>query len=232
MRRTVCLCALLLLSAACNQVTGSGKVVTRPVQISSFDRIEVSNSFYVNVSLGEPEKVTLRVDDNLIDRVDVGVSNDTLRLGLKSGTSVRDATLRADVIARSLSGIQMTGASTVQLSGEFAIDALEATLSGASEIDGSLRCRSAGVRLSGASNARLTGSVEMLVFEASGASGLNAEQLQVDDLTIQLSGASSASVSVSDTISAEVSGASSLRYRGDPRFTRKDVSGGSSIEPL
>lgn len=139
---------------------------------------------------------------------------------VKSGTSVRDATLHADVIARSLSGIEVSGASKVHLSREFAVDALEVTLSGASDIDGSVRCGIAGVRLSGASNARLSGSVDILVLEASGASDLEAEQLQVDDLTITLSGASSATVSVADTISAEVSGASALRYRGDPRFTR------------
>jgi hypothetical protein len=51
-------------------------------------------------------------------------------------------------------------------------------------------------------------------------------------LVIDLSGASSAAVTVTDVISAGVSGASHLRYAGSPRFTRKEISGASSITGL
>jgi len=56
--------------------------------------------------------------------------------------------------------------------------------------------------------------------------------LQAQHLSIELTGASSATVTVSGTISAVASGASSLRYAGTPRFVRRDVSGGSSISAL
>jgi len=49
---------------------------------------------------------------------------------------------------------------------------------------------------------------------------------------INLSGASSAAVTVTDTISADLSGASQLRYGGSPRFSRKEISGASSITGL
>lgn len=206
--------------------------MTNEVQVSRFSHIQVSDVFDVNVSIGEPEKVTLRVDDNLVDRLDVRVVDQTLHLRLESGTSVRHATLHADVFVPSLSGIELSGASKVHLLREFAIDVLEVSLSGASEIDGSLQCGSGSVTLSGASTARFSGSVGILVLEASGASDMDAERLEVDKLTVALSGSSSATISVTGTISAEVSGASSLRYRGHPRFTKKDISGASSIEPL
>jgi hypothetical protein len=46
---------------------------------------------------------------------------------------------------------------------------------------------------------------------------------------VSLSGASNADVAVRRTISASLSGGSSLRYRGSPTVTRQDVSGSSSI---
>jgi hypothetical protein len=49
------------------------------------------------------------------------------------------------------------------------------------------------------------------------------------DVLVSLSGASSAEVSVNDSIEASLSGASSLRYRGDPDVITLDVSGASSI---
>jgi hypothetical protein len=56
--------------------------------------------------------------------------------------------------------------------------------------------------------------------------------LTVESLVIDLSGASSAAVTVTDVISAGVSGASNLRYAGSPRFSRKEISGASSITGL
>jgi hypothetical protein len=88
------------------------------------------------------------------------------------------------------------------------------------------------VSVSGASNAELSGSASRLVVSGSGASRLDSLQLQASDLVIELSGASEATVSVTGTISAVVSGASDLRYKGSPRFTKKDASGASNIEPL
>jgi putative autotransporter adhesin-like protein len=231
-RRSSLPCAVLLLAVGCTRVTGSGRIVTKPVEFSPFSRIQVSDVFDVRVSLGQQEKVTLRVDDNLLDRVDIGVSGGTLHLGLKSRTSIRHATLHADVITRSLSGIEVSGASKVHLSREFTVDTIEATLSGASRIDGSLSCGTGRVVLSGASSATLSGTAERLALEASGASEVDAQRLVTRDLTIGLSGASDATVWATNTISAEVSGASSLKYGGSPRFIRKGSSGASDIEPL
>ena len=112
--------ALVLVLAACgtDTIAGSGKVVSKEVPISSFSDLVVSDAFEVNVSLGGQEKLTLRVDDNLVDRLDVGVHDGKLRIGLKPGTSVRHATLQASVTARTLAGVDLSGASRLRMDGE------------------------------------------------------------------------------------------------------------------
>jgi hypothetical protein len=171
------------------------------------------------------------VDDNLVGHLDVGVSAGTLHVGLESGTSVRDATLHADVTARTLSGIDISGASQVHLSDVLTGERVQVVLSGAGRLDGTAHVDLAKLELSGASNAKVSGSAGRLEVTESGASRLDAVDLDVSDLAIDLSAASTADVSVTGTISAGVSGASSLHYRGSPTFTRREVSGGSSIEP-
>ena len=223
---------LLLIAAGCKgTVSGSGTVTSTPVPVSTFSRLEVSNAFVVNVSFGDQENVTLRVDDNLVGHLDVGVSAGTLHVGLESGTSVRDATLHADVTARTLSGIDISGASQVHLADVLTGERVQVVLSGAGRLDGTAHVDLARLELSGASNAKVSGSAGRLEVTESGASRLDAVDLDVSDLAIDLSGASTADVSVRGTISAGVSGASSLHYRGSPTFTRREVSGGSSIEP-
>jgi len=217
-------------SASCTgeRVRGSGKVVTKDVAVSSFTRLQVSWGFEVTVAAGQPS-LKLRIDDNLDRYLDVGVEGDTLRIGLRRASSVSDATLQATVTAPSLAQLQGSGSSRVRLQDRLAGDELRVELSGASRLDGPVDLGSMTASLSGASDLELSGRAGSVNANASGASHLILQQLQVDALEVSLSGASNAEVSVRRTISASLSGASSLRYRGSPTFTRQDVSGGSSV---
>lgn len=160
---------VLLLGIGCTRISGSGRIVTKPVHLSLFSRIQVSNVFDVNISFGDQQKVTLRVDDNLVDHIDVGVSNGMLHLGLKSRTSINGATLHADVITRSLSRVQASGASKIHFAGVCIGDRLEVMLSGASHLDGPVNVGEGRAELSGASNATLSGTAGRLEIQASGA---------------------------------------------------------------
>lgn len=223
--------ALLLLAivaSGCTAVRGSGDVVTIEVPVDDFNRLAVSHSFDVNVSVGDEPSLTLRVDDNLESSLDVEVTDDTLRIGLQPRTSVSNATLEADVTVTSLDAVEGSGAVSIDL-GSLAGSTLELQLSGASDLNGAVDFDNVTGVLSGASNISLSGRVATLDVDASGASDLALLDLEVDGLIVSLSGASSAEVSVNDSIRASLSGASSLRYRGDPDVTTIDVSGASSI---
>ena len=223
---------LISVATACHSVSGSGNVVTRQIQTKPFTRLEVSGSFHVSVSVGSPEAVSVRVDDNLVDSLDVGVSGTALHIGLKSGTSVNNATLQADVTVRSLEALDGSGATTISLSNVLAADTLSVSLSGASRLSGPIDVGGGSIELSGASNAELSGSATSLTITENGASQLNATALTIDRLTIDLSGASHADVSVTGSLSAGASGASALRYAGSPTISRSETSGASTIEPL
>jgi Putative auto-transporter adhesin, head GIN domain len=176
--------------------------------VEDFTRLEAQQTFQVHVAAGPAPSVVLDADDNVMPELDVGVSGDTLHLKLKSDVSTRKATLRADVTTPTLAGI---------------------SASGVSQVEGAVKLDQGTVELSGASRAVLSGSVEKLEVDASGASGLDSPELTVGTLDIELSGASRAELTVTESLSAALSGASSLRYRGSPQVTKSDVSGGSSI---
>jgi Putative auto-transporter adhesin, head GIN domain len=213
-------------------VTGSGHVVSRHVRVTSFSKLEVSNAFVVRVSLGSTEQATVRVDDNVVADLDVHVSGDTLHVGLSTGTSARDVTLEADVTARSLSAIDGSGAAKITLRDPLSEEQLAVTLSGASSLTAELKISDGTVGISGASGADLTGTASALQVTASGASHLSGRDLTIGSLSIDLSGASQAEATVTGSISAVATGASTLIYAGTPAVTREDVSGASQITPI
>jgi Putative auto-transporter adhesin, head GIN domain len=234
-RGLAALATVLLACAACSStatLTGSSKVVTSPVSISGFSKLQVGDAFDVDVSLGDEPSLTLEVDDNILDHVDAGVSNGALHVRLESGFSARNATLRAHLTAVDLSDIELSGSARVHLQDVFGADQLRVRASGASGFDGNMQGNVVTVDLSGASETILAGTLKSLTVQASGASQVNGGQLHVDDLTVDLSGSSLAIVMVEDTISAGLSGASKLQYGGSPTFSRKDVTGSSTIEQI
>jgi hypothetical protein len=212
-------------------VTGSGNVVTRRFEVDPFSQLRVSHAFVVSVTRGAVAPVVVRIDDNLVDVLDVSTSGGVLRIGLRPGTSTTNATLEADVTAPSLDGIDASGAASIASADPIEGASLSIALSGASRLTAPLVITEGDVELSGASEVTFSGSASRLRVTASGASLMRAPDLSVTELAIELSGASRAEVGPVDTLSAGASGASHLSYGGSPTITRSETSGASTIEP-
>jgi len=86
------------------------------------------------------------------------------------------------------------------------------------------------ISISGASSVDITGNVPTLKAEITGASKLDAEELIVSDLHLNVSGASKAEVNVTKQLWAQASGASKIRYKGNPEVQQSLCIGASSIK--
>lgn len=210
-------------------VAGSSRLTSRKVDLSHVTAVVASANFVVHLRMGGPAQATVTMDDNLTDRIEATVTGDELHLGIKPGMSVRNATLSADVTVGRLDRLATSGASRVTLAPAITSPALELIVSGSSAVSGALRSGQVQATLSGASTLALTGQVQDLRCTASGASQLPLSGLTVRRLDAMLSGASHATVTVTDSVAAQTAGASVLRYRGNPNVTRSQTSGMSSI---
>jgi hypothetical protein len=224
------LLAVVLVGVSCgNSITGSGRIVTRRFSLSPFTGVDAESAFEVHVRIGEVQSVVVRLDSTLADGLDVRVSARELHVGLRPHISIGNAKLQADVVMTKLTGVRAGGASKVLLDQTVDCDRIDINLSGASRFEGGLQAGGVFMDLTGASQLDLHGVGARVTVKASGASQLHLQDLHVGTLSINLSGASQAQVSVQDTIAADLSGASQLTYRGHPRFTKQLTSGASII---
>lgn len=208
------------------------EVPMTPVDVAPFTGLEVSDRFTVDVKVGAPGAVNLRVDDELRDDVRIAVSDGLLRIGLRPGIHhAHDATLEAEVTAPGIERVLAAGASTVRIAPTIESERLDIALSGSSTITADLALGVGHVALSGSSMATLAGVASTVEATVSGASHLYADELAVVDLTIDVSGASTADVMAKRTLAAGASGASHVRYAGSPSVERSVTSGASSIVP-
>jgi Putative auto-transporter adhesin, head GIN domain len=230
------LVAAALALSGCGSVgrgrTASGTTASRRVDATGVTRLDVAYGFEVRVRLGQPEAVTVTYDDNLADVLDVRVDTRTLRVRLMPGADIDNRpTLRAEVTVSRLEEVRAAGASTVTVADTIPTSGLRLLVSGSSRVAADLALDRAEATVSGSSRLRLTGRADTLRAAGSGASNLELADLDLQELDITLSGASHGRVQVERTIAAQASGASTLTYTGTPRFTNRDASGASTIQP-
>lgn len=116
------------------------------------------------------EQATIRMDDNLTDRVDATVTDGTLRLGLKLGSNVRNVTLSADVTVSRLDRLATSGASKVTLGSPVTGPPLRLDANGASQVTGPVGVYHLEASESGASALALSGCVGSLHLSSAGTS--------------------------------------------------------------
>jgi len=233
--------SLIVVSLACSlpelpsisqvSLTGSGNVVTQEEAISDFDKVDISHSFVVDIKQGENFSVIIRVDDNLVEQLQVEKFGSTLKIGLKPGISiVSNATLEAEITMPELAGLDLSGASDAAISDFKSTKNLTVDLSGASSLRGDIEAGDTSFDLSGSSNANLIGSGGNLTLDASGSSDVDLSDFPVADAKIDASGASTVTVNASGRLDVDASGASNVYYLGEPSMGMIETSGASSVE--
>ena len=208
----------IALASGCNvnlgfgeALVGSGVATEEFREIESFSVIEVGGALKVDAVVGQTQSVSVKGDDNIVPFVTTEVHGDALKIQLDhNGRLDTKQPLVITLVSPELIGAGVSGACHVQVGGISGTD-FRADLSGASTVV-------------------LEGECQKLTAGISGASTLNAKSLNAKTASIQASGASNAHVLVTESITGNASGASTVRYTGDPAHASVSTSGASSAK--
>lgn len=204
----------------------------RTYDFRGFTRVDVGGAFDATVGQGEEFSVTVHADPRDMDRVEVRCDGGTLRVGMRWWPPFRFTFLRSrprlEVTMPRIEGLAASGASRITARCDAGGQGVDIDLSGASEVRGSLRGGSLRLGASGASRAELSGGAGKVTATASGASRLLLAGFEAEEADLSLSGASTAEVAAR-RLSVDASGASGVRYRGEPVLGRMEMSGGSWV---
>lgn len=233
MKQLLCtlLAAGLFMAGQAQKVINDPNVEAR--QLGSFTRIDVSSAFEVILTQGNEESVAVSSNvagDNA--NITTRVENGKLRIGYRNSGKkwYRNHRLRAYISVKNLESLEGSGAAKITIDGTLASPELRINLSGATDLKGNLAInRSLKLDLSGASDVTLTGAVGALNIDASGASDVKAFELTASECNVNASGACNIRISVEKEMNADLSGASSLQYKGNAAIRTIKTSGASNI---
>lgn len=208
---------------------GDGKVTRETRAVSAFDAIEVSGAFEVFIKQGEPNEVIVEADENLQKIIRAEVHGNTLVIDNLKPIN-HPTVMKVYITFKNIRKLDISGAVDLITESKITLDELSLHNSGAADIKMDLSTKKLDLDCSGASKLRLSGTATDITADLSGACEIGAFDLLCENINIELSGAGKAQLNVTKKFIAEISGAGSVQYKGNPTVIDKHVSGAGSIK--
>lgn len=227
----------LLLIFILPMVAFSQKVINDPLvevrTVPAFKGIKASGGIDIYLSQsGETAVAVSAIESKYRDNIRTEVKDGILNVWYDEGTLgwlKGDKKLRAYISYNQIDLLDVSGACNVNLENKMSTQTLMMKVSGACTLKGEVDIKNLDLDLSGASTLKMTGAIENMKLESSGASDVKNYDLVVQNCVASLSGASDVKLTVENSITATASGASSLKYHGNPSKRQVASSGASSI---
>ncbi|MDB5138835.1 MAG: hypothetical protein JWR12_751 [Mucilaginibacter sp.] len=217
-------------SCMINCVHGSGHEQSEDRKVGDFKRMTISGGFKVVLKQDSSMAIKITADDNLLKYIKTEVSGDRLRIFSKRSLC-NTGEIIVNVGVRNLDEVKASGAVEVESDGKITAQDLRFKLSGATKITMDLNAAHVTTSGSGATEVYLKGQATSHDIDLSGSGTVHAFDFVVGSCTISTSGIGHSEVNVLNTLNIHSSGASNVKYRGNPSITN-DKSGASSVEKV
>ncbi|HET9640874.1 MAG TPA: head GIN domain-containing protein [Allosphingosinicella sp.] len=224
----------LLMLGACSAggaSESSGQRGSRDFQVGAFDKISLSGSSNVIVTVGGSPSVRAEGDAALLEKLEIKVENGTLHVGYKKGNwsfgwRKDHGPVTVHVSAPSLTGAEVAG------SGDMKIDKVEGgdfvgEIAGSGEIQlASLRARKASFAIAGSGGVTASGTAETGQFEIAGSGDIHAGGLQVKSAKVSVAGSGNVETQATESASVDIMGSGDVVVTGGAKCSVNKMGSG------
>lgn len=234
MKKNLWICSLVLLvlsSCTFKNVKGDGNIVTKTYTESGFKDIDVSSSVEVYLTQGTAYSLKITGEKNILELMNVKTKGDKLEIGFKNNTSFSATKpVKIYITAPGFRNLDGSGACSfysqqkITSTGEVMID-----LSGSCTAQLDIDAKKIVIDASGATEITLKGTATDLAVDASGSTSIHCFDFITQNTTLDISGAGEAEVFASKSLGIDISGASSVQYKGSPASLKQEISGAGSV---
>ncbi|TCK97934.1 putative autotransporter adhesin-like protein [Natranaerovirga hydrolytica] len=213
-------------------INGSGHTIEKSYEYTDFDAIDIGHVFTSEIIQGDHYSVSINMDDNLYEYLEIQNNNGTLEINMKDKNNIQEATLEATIVMPDIQSLNLQGVTHTYISGFDHLETMDINVSGVSSLEGELSGETLTVEVDGTSSIILKGSFSKGNMTIEGVSSGGFSDLIVEELDITVSGVSSSKVNVIEELTATVDGLSDLKYKGDPKETSIVVSSMASVNKM
>lgn len=191
---------------------------SKTFEVSNFEVLNIAGPFRVEVKQDTAYSLTLTGDEEAVEDVEVNASNSALEFSYgKAFTNDDKERIAVTLTMPTLSALRLNANAQVNVS-DFDSNNLSLDMAGSSEAFVEAEVQSISLNMRGASGLKLYGKAQQIDANLSGAARLDALEMEIEDASVESSGASKAKMNVRGELNVDPDDSSRIEYRGNPEL--------------
>jgi phage shock protein PspC (stress-responsive transcriptional regulator) len=209
--------------------------LSREFQLAGFTEVRADRDQEIKITRGDNPRVIAYGREDELNDLNIHVQDNELVIkqtpdDINFCLFCIHRSIMVEVVLPELTRVDASHSSEVEITGFNGQERMQLDASGAAHISYSGDAENMEVDLTHAAEIDLSGQAANLSAKASGASSLEARNFQAETVTVTTEHSAEAEIYVTQKITAEASGASSIRYAGNPPEEITDTSHSAEIE--
>ncbi|RDV15895.1 DUF2807 domain-containing protein [Pontibacter diazotrophicus] len=223
------LCSFLLLSACddVNCIKGDGNVEQRTLTLQPFSEVEANGDFKVYITQGEPQRVEVKGESNILSNLNTRVRNGKWEIEHESCVR-RSELVEVYITMPEVEALYLNGSGRIYSENKLVVDELPVQVNGSGKVDLEVEASKVIMRVTGSGEALLSGTTDIQTINMSGSGTAATSNLAAEDVTVNLSGSGEAEVRASKSLTVDLSGSGKVYYYGNPTVN-SNISGSGKL---
>ena len=206
-----------------DRIEGSGNVITKDINVKSFDELNASGVFNLQLSQGDKETLRIEADDNLMDLFIIENEGSTLKIKMKKNSNFNSKKqLKVYVTFKTLKSMNlgMVGGTSSDEKLKFADLKLKNQSVGSVSLNMTLQTLN--MENQSVGSVKLEGSAENAVVKNNSVGSINAGNFVVQKMDIENNGVGSATVNAEKELKYSDSFLGKVSNRGNATVKKKN----------
>lgn len=197
------------------RIEGSGNLITRGVNVQSFDELYVSGIFSVALAQGDKEDVKIEAEDNLQSLFIIKNEGSRLSITMNKDTAFNTKKkMKVYITFKKLKSMDLKTIGNVSSDQTLKFDDLKLGNKSVGSIDLQLTARSIEIENKSVGDVKLKGSADNVIIKNNSVGSIQASGLMVQTMDIDNKGVGSAEVNAAKEVKIRDSGMSRVTNRG------------------
>ncbi len=213
-----------------NSIKGNGNVINKTRKVGNYDEIAVSGAFDITLVSGKEGKLSIKIEDNLLEHLITEVSNGKLRIKWKKGVNIRTKKgVFITIPFKDIEAVTLSGSSDIVSEDTINANEFYTAISGSGDITLPINAKAITAKITGSGDITLFGKTNHLKTTVTGSGDFHGFKLQAKNTIASVTGSGDIAINVSEELKARVTGSGDIDYMGNPEVQDTKVTGSGDI---
>jgi hypothetical protein len=206
-----------------DRIEGSGNVITKDISVKSFDELNASGIFNLQLSQGDKETVKIEADDNLMDLFIVENEGSTLKISMKKNSNFNSKKhLRVYVTFKTLKSMNLSMVGGTSSDDKLKFADLKLKNQSVGSVNLNMTLQTLNLENESVGSVKLEGSADNAVVKNNSVGSINAGNFVVQKMEIENNGVGSATVNAEKELKYSDSFLGKVSNKGNATVKKKN----------